>query len=65
MPPLTQPFAAAAQEDVDLDEIEDARAGPERATRRPSPTELARRQVALREEHARSETDGVEVHRCT
>ena len=65
VPSPNQPFAAAAQEEEEeeLDEVDDTRAGPERATRRPRPKRLTRRQVALREEHAVSEPDGVEWHR--
>ena len=65
MPSPNQPFAAAAQEEEEEepDEVDDANTGPERATRRPRPKGLTRRQVALREEHAVSEPDGVEWHR--
>ena len=60
MPSPNQPFAAAAQEEEEeeLDEVDDTHTGPERATRRPRPTGVTRRQVALREEHAISEPDG-------
>ena len=65
MPSPNQPFAAAAQEEEEEepDEVDDTNTGPERATRRPRPKGLTRRQVALREEHAVSEPDGVEWHR--
>ena len=65
VPSPNQPFAAAAQEEEEeeLDEVDDTHTGPERATRRPRPTGVTRRQVALREEHAISEPDGVEWHR--
>ena len=54
MPSPNQPFAAAAQEEEEeeLDKVDDAHTGPERATRRPRPTGVTRRQVAPREEHA-------------
>ena len=60
MPSPNQPFAAAAQEEEEeeMDEVDDTHTGPERATRRPRPTGVTRRQVALREEHAISEPDG-------
>ena len=61
MPSPNQPYAAAAQEEPD--EVEDVQTGPERATRRPRPTGVTRRQVALREERALSEPDGVEWRR--
>ena len=65
MPSPNQPYAAAAQEEEEEepDEVDDVHTGPERATRRPRPTGVTRRQVALREEHAVSEPDGVEWHR--
>ena len=60
MPSPNQPFAAAAQEEEEeeLDEVDDTHTGPERATRRPRPKGLTRRQVALREEYVISDPDG-------
>ena len=59
MPSPNQPYAAAQEEEEEEpDDVEDVHTGPERATRRPRPTGVTRRQVALREEYAISDPDG-------